>query len=153
MNNGTVYISLTSHLPGEEANVRQMKADLKRLQKDDFHALRLSYEQVLDLDSGEKIPEIMTFRIGDEGRITRISMKRPKTAVLMEFEEGKTCFASYPTPAGILDVQIRTRKVEGALRPDSLYADVCYEILLGNASQGEIRFRIEARPMNDTETF
>ena len=118
MNNGTVYISLTSHLPGEEANVRRMKADLKRLQKDDFHALRLSYEQVLDIDSGEKMPEIMTFRIGEEGRITRISMKRPKTAVLMEFEEGKTCFVSYPTPAGILDVQILTRKVEPhLLRP------------------------------------
>lgn len=153
MNNGTVYISLTSYLPGEEADTRRMTADLKRLLKDDFHALRLSYEQVLDMESGEKVPETMTFRIGDEGRITRISMKRPKTAVLMEFEEGKTCFASYPTPAGIMDIQIRTRKVEGALRPDSLYADVCYEILLGNASQGEIRFRIEARPMNDTETF
>ena len=153
MNNGTVYISLTSHLPGEEPQLRRMTAELRGLQKDDFHALRLSYEQVLDMESGEKVPETMTFRIGDEGRITRISMKRPKTAVLMEFEEGKTCFASYPTPAGIMDVQIRTRKVEGALRPDSLYADVCYESLLGNASQGEIRFRIEARPMNDTETF
>ncbi len=153
MNNGTVYISLTSHLPGEEANVRRMKADLKRLQKDDFHALRLSYEQVLDIDSGEKVPEIMTFRIGEEGRITRISMKRPKTAVLMEFEEGKTCFVSYPTPAGIMDVQIRTRKVEGILTEDSLSAVVSYEIFLGDISEGEIRLRIEASPMNDTETF
>lgn len=144
MKSGQVLISLTSHFPGEAPSVRQIPAEIRGVRQDDFYAVRLSYEQVLDEESGEKEPEVMTFRIGEDGSVRRVSVKRPKSAVLMEFEEGKTCLAAYPTPAGILDVTIRTRKVEGSLLEERLVANVLYEILLGEMSQGEIRLEIRS---------
>ena len=145
-------IRLTSHFPETPVSMRNLEAVWQETEKDEEKLVRLSYEQILDEESKEKEPEIMTFRIGSDGTVRRVSVKRPKSAVRMEFEEGKTCYASYPTPAGTIDVKIRTDSVEGELKEGSIFAKVLYEVLLGGESQGRIRLLIEVRPA-DAGTF
>ena len=142
---------MVSRLPDQEPLTRQMEAKYRIMQREalqnhdtgswlrgkSFYAARLMYEQVLDEEGREKVPEIMTARLDPEGSVQQITMKRPS--------------GGYPTPAGELDVAVRTTELAGRFTETKFWARIRYEIWLGEEKQGETLLEILGTPRGSRE--
>ena len=151
-----INLSLVSFLPEQEPLVRRMKATYRLMQREglsesggdswlrskSYHAARLTYQQVLDEATGETFQEILTARLDPEGIVQALTMKRPSGAFRLEFAPGKTFVTEYPTPAGLLDVAIRTIELTGRFTEDKVWASLRYETWLGEDLQGETKLEI-----------
>ena len=140
-----MLISLTTRIGEEEAMERRLQAELTHMEKDDFRAVRLSYEQILDEAGEETIPEVLTARLKGDGTIVRMSLKRPGSIFAMDFETGKISRTEITTPAGILPVTVRTKSVDGSFSGDRFTAQVLYEMWIAETCRGEVRLDVAAR--------
>lgn len=161
----TFLLHMVSRLPDQEPLTRQMEAKYRIMQRDalqnhdtgswlrgkSFYAARLMYEQVLDEEGREKVPEIMTARLDPEGSVQQITMKRPGGGFRLEFEKGKIYATEYPTPAGELDVAVRTTELAGRFTETKFWARIRYEIWLGEEKQGETLLEILGTPRGSRE--
>lgn len=156
-------LHMVSRLPDMEPVVRQMEARYRLMMRDSltqeegdswlrsksFYAARLMYRQALDDEGREMVPEILTARLDPEGSVRQITMKRPSGGFRLEFERGRVYQTEYPTPAGELDVTIRTLELNGRFSEEKFWARIRYEIYLGEDRQGETELELFGGPISD----
>lgn len=154
-----IKVQIKSHFDGQESMKREVAGKYSFRQAKPFTRefledieeevipkgeARLMYKQVL-MEGEAPVPETLKVTIDEKGRPLMAQIHRSGSDFLLQFEKGETWETFLATPAGNLQVGIRTTKLQGLLTEGHIDLEIAYEMILGGDSQGVTRVRYQSK--------